>query len=337
MREYYDGKEHYLIYGAETAYQTGSVVTTNTVGKLDGVNISMNNNLIPAQGVGEGANATAMNYGNFEVTGSLSIKPTQFHYLQFGSGTITGSGSTANPYQLLEGDNIGYSGTSIRTATFEIGAKGQSNHQAMTIQGVSFNSWTLSGNQGEELTSSVDFITSGSVTRSTTLNTVTGDGRSTFVFSSGSVSWNNEELSCSNFSVTSNHPSNYPREVFSRFGKQPTKGVRRYNWTLTVNKHYDDASGVISGNELLTEFFGATNTPKTDGTPTGRDLLITIQDGTSSGDKVAIIQLENSFINDWAENPTLEGGVVSITVNGNSLAGKTTNGEKVPLQWYDRT
>jgi len=335
-RSYFDGHDHYVIYGVETAYGSGAVSATNRVSKLQDVSFTFSNNIQLSQGVGEGADATSSTYGNFDVTGSMNIKPTELHFLQFGSGTVTGTGTTADPYKIIDGNNIGYSGTFVRTALFEIGATSTSNNQAYNLSGCSVNSWTLSGNQGEELNASLDF-TSGSMNRSTSVTGYTGDSRSTYTFTSGSIGWAGEFLDCTNFSITNNFPNNYPREVMNRFGKQPTKGVRRYNWTLTVNKHYDDASGQMSGVELLDEFFGSSNVPKTDGLPTGKDLLVHIRDGTSSGDKQINLQLANSYINDWAESPSLEAGVTTITVNGVSLSSQTESGNKVCLKWWDET
>jgi hypothetical protein len=335
-REYRDGKDHYLLYGVESTYGTGTPSTSNRFSKLQDVNLTINNNMQISQGVGEGANATSSTYGNFDVTGSITVKPTEFAFLQFGSGSLTGAGSTADPYKLIEGDNIGYSGTFIRTATLELGAKSISNNVVYHITGSSFNNWTISGTQGEELQATVDF-TGEKVKTNTSLKTYVKDDRSTFNFTSGSVGWNSESLSCTAFSVSQDHPSNYPREVFSRFGKQPTKSVRRYRWTLTMNKHYDNGASIISADELLNELFGGTGVPVDSGLPTGRNLIITVQDGTASSNKVLVLQFENSYINDWAENPSLEGGVVSVTVNGFSLAGLTDSGNNVAVKWFDRT
>ncbi len=125
--------------------------------------------------------------------------------------------------------------------------------------------------------------------------------------------------------------------MFDRFVKQPTKGVRRYTWTLTLNKHFDDTANKISATELIDEFFGGSNTPDSSGSVTARDLYIHTTEGNATGDRDVKIFLENSSINDWAENPTLEGGVVSVTVNGVSLAAKTDSGDNVPVIWFSKT
>lgn len=335
-KEFYDGKDTYIIWGQESSYGVGSVSNTQRVSKLQDVSLTMNNNFLISQGVGEGANATSANLGNFDVTGSLNTKPTEFHFLTFGSGSVSGAGSTADPYKIISADNVGYSGTFQRTGVFELGSKAQSNHSTQTMGGVTFNTWTVAGNQGEELTLSADF-TAGSVASSTSLSSVSGDGRQTFTFTSGSVGWSGDVVNCTAFSLTSNWASNYPREVFDRFGKQPTKGVRRYNWTLTLNKQFDNTAGFLDSQELLDEFFGASNGPASSGTVSGRELSIHVRDGTPSGSKNLLLQFENSYFNDVAQNPSLEGGLVSVTVNGFSLAGKTESGDNVAIKWWDES
>lgn len=330
-REYYEGRSHYAIYNEESSYGSGAVDSTKKIEKLQNISYTFNNNLLISQGVGEGANATSVNYGNLDVSGSITVKPNELHFLNFGSGSVSGVGSATDPYKLIESDNVGYSGTYARTGVIEIGAKGIDNDKTYTLTGVSYNNWNISGNQGEELQVTADF-TAGSVAAGTSLTGYSAGTVSTMVFNSGSVGWNNETLDCTAFSVSQAYTSNYPREVFNRFGKQPTKGVRRYNWTLTLNKHFDDSTGVVSATELINDFFGETNSPATSGTVPARDLIVDI----STGNKVVNVQLENSTIGDWAENPSLEGGVVSVTVNGISLAGKTSSGDNVALRWYEK-
>lgn len=334
MRTYFDGKSHYGIFGIETAYGSGEVSATNRISKLQNISYTFNNNLILSQGVGEGADATSVNYGNFDVSGNLSTEPTEFSILQFCSGTIDGVGTSADPYRIICGDKIGYSGTFIRTGVVEIGAKGISNHQTYTLTGFSLNNWTLSGEQGGILKLASGF-TSGSVTRGTSLTSVSSDDLRTFAFVSGSFGWDNKYLDCTNFNIKETFTSAYPKEVFTRFGKQPNKETRRYTWTITVNKHYDDSVDRISSTELLSDFFGGINTPATSGTvPSGKDMSVHIREGTTTGLREAVIQLQDSHITDWAENPSIEGGTVSITVNGISLSAKEESGNKTPIKWW---
>jgi len=329
-KEYFDGRSHYAIFGTEDqSYGTGTPLLANKIEKVQDISYTFNNNIILSQSVGGGADATSTNYGNFDVTGSFTVKPTDFQFMNFSSGSVDGAGTAGDPYQIVDGDNVGTSGTMVRSATFEIGGKATNQSKTYVLNGVVYNSWTMSGNQGEELQTSVDFI-GQTVKVGTTSRSFTAGTQKTMVFLSGSVGWNDEELACTAFSFSGDWPTNSPREVFNRLVKQPTKGVRRHRWTLTLNKHYDDASGVISATELMDEFFGATNHPASSGTPLERDLYVTV----NTGSKVVKYQLEDSVLGDWAENPSLEGGVVSVTVNGTSLSGKSETNGKISLKWW---
>jgi len=334
-REYYNGRDNYLIYGVETAYATGGTPAVgNKIGRIQSVTLNMNNNLIRSQGIGEGINATNVSLGQFEVSGNINTKPTDFTFLQYGVGYVGGAGTTASPYLLTENGTFGYTSTTLYTTKLELGQKGVSNHQTKTVDGVVISDWTLSGNQGEELVLDINFL-GKTVSRDVSLETYTAPSTRTFVFNSGSVIWGSSDvISCSSFNVRCNLNPNYPREVGSRFPKQPSMGVRRYDWTLTINAHFDDSSNVMSGNELMKEFFFDSTsdpiTPKSTGVITGSNLLINVDEGTASGEQRLIVQLANSFINDWAENPTLEGGEVQITINGFSLSGVSNQ----PIKWW---
>jgi hypothetical protein len=336
-REYYNGRDNYLIYAEETAYATGGTpAISENMGRVQSVSLSMNQNLIRTQGLGDGINAQTVSLGVFDVTGSFSTIPIDFQFLQYGVGyDLTGqTGAEASHYQLNEDGTFGYSSTTNKTIKLELGSKGTSNNEEKTITGVVYNSWTISGEMGTELKCEVAF-TGKTVTRGTTIETYTAPSGRPYVFNSGSFKWGaTNVLDLTNFSVTCALNPVYPREIGDRFNKLPVLGVRRYDWSLTFNYYKDDTASTIDPTEFLTTFFQDTNTPLTTGSITGSDMFILVSAGAVSGDKQVQIQLENSFINDWAENPTLDGGVVSISVNGFSLAGDTVSGAKVPIEWW---
>ena len=338
-REYYDGREYYLIYAEETAYATGGTpAISENMGRLQSVTLNMNQNLLRTQGIGDGINAQTVSLGVFDVSGSFSTIPIDFQFLQYGVGyDLTGqTGAEASHYKLIENGTYGYSGTTNKTIKLELGSKGTSNNQEKTINGVVFNSWTLSGEIGSELKCDVDF-TGRTVTRGTTIETYTAPSGRPYIFNSGSVKWGTTDvLSIIDFSVSCALNPTYPREIGDRFNKLPVMGMRRYDWTFTINHYFDDTASIMSATEFLTEFFKSTNTPLSTGSISGTDLFILISAGAVSGDKQVQIQLEGSFINDWVENPTLEGGPASITVNGFSLAGDDDGASaKVPIEWWD--
>ena len=334
-REYYSGRDCYLIYAEETSFATGGTpAITEHFGRVQSVTLDMNNNIIQTQGLGDGINAQSASLGVFDVSGSISTVPIGFMFLQYGVGYDTGAGTVGSNYKLVESGSYGYTTTTNKTIKLELGSKGTTNNQEKTINGVVFNSWTLAGAMGEELKCDVSF-TGKSVTRGTTIETYTAPSGRPFVFNNGSVVWGaSDVLSLTNFSITCELNPIYPREIGDRFNKLPVLGVRRYNWTFTLNYYFDDTASIMSATELLSEFFFDTNSPVASGVITGKNLVITISEGSDSDDQNVVIQLENSYLNDWSENPTLEDGAVSITVNGVSLAGLTDSTTKVPLRWW---
>jgi len=339
-REYYDGKDSYLIYAAETSYgaNSGSApAVTSNFGRIQNVTLNMNQQLLRSKGTGDGKNQSSVTLGNFTIGGTVSTKPDDFTFLRFAGNRRTGTlGDTGDPFYLEEVSNIGYPEAEDLgvTAEFELGNKGQSVDQTKLIQGVVINKWTLSGEQGAELMCDFDF-TGKTVTRATSLETWVPLTTQTFTFNSGSLVWGaSDTLDIVNFSLTCECNPVFPRESFDRFVKQPTLGTRLYNWSMTLNMHYDDTAGKRSVTELLDDFFDATNSPQTSGIVTANALTMTINQGAANGDKVLVIQLENSHINDWSESDANEGGQVQVTINGFSLAGLTRSSEKEPLSWW---
>jgi len=331
-REYYNGKDTYLIYAEDTAWDTaGTPSVSNTFGRVQSISLNMNNNLIRTQGCGEGANATNTALGNFDVNGSFTTKPIDFDFLQYGVGDVTGAGTDGSPYILTEQDNIGYGAGLTPSITLEIGNKGISNNQTKVVNGVIYNSWTLTGTQGQELTCTVNWV-GQDIVRGTTIETYSAPSGRTYVFNSGSLIWGSgsDDLSVTDFSITCSKNTVNPREINSRFIKQGVFGVRRYDWTFTLNYYYDSTTNIKSATELLDEFFQKANEPESEGAITGDDIVLTISEGSAVGDKVAILKFEDSFINDWAENPSVEGGVISISINGFSQAGESN----VPISWH---
>lgn len=334
-RETFDSNSQYLIYGEESSYATGATPSVgNHLGRVTAFNSRSVNNVISSRGVGEGPNRTSINLGNFAQTGTITCKPIDLTFLQYGVGYRDGLGTDASPYLIKEANKYGYTSTDNKTITLELGGQAATDTQVNTFPGTVFDSWTLNGREGAELEANVSF-TAKSMARATSIETYTAPTGRTYVFNSGSVQWNSEELSLTQFSVTCNSAHIPVRELFSdRLMKQPQRGARTYNFTLTMNMNFDDTASTISSVELLDEFFQASNSPLDAGAPTTRDMVITISEGSASGDKVAIIQLEECIINDWSKAVSTDGGPVQITCTGTATAGKDESGDKVPLKFY---
>jgi len=332
--EFYKGFDTYVIYGEETSYGAGaSPAAGNKIGKVTNVSLNMNNNMIRSQSMGDGRNATSSVAGPFDVSGTLDFDVDDFTFMQYAIGTIQGSGTAADPYELVELDNIGYDATNIPTIALEFGSEGDATDDVTTVSGVVLSGLTLTANAGETLKGSCDWI--GKVpTASTSLESYTPSTNAPFVFQQGTVDISGDSFQCTSFSWTlSNNIQTY-RNLGDRFIAQPTTGLRRYDFSITFRFKYDDTGGVMSGTELRDIFFGASNTPTTGGALTAKNVSLDISEGAASGDRVVAIDLEDCFINDWTQPMPLEGGVFEITVNGYGHKGLTDSGDLVPIRWY---
>lgn len=333
-RSYFDGRDVFIAYGEETDYGSGGTPNgSNTFSKFQGMSLEMSNNKQIDQDAGTGANGSFTRLGNFDCSGSIESKPVDFTFLQYAIGERQGDGSTGSGdyYDLVERDFIGYGSNLTPSLALSVVHKSGSSDQDFNILGTVFTGFTLNGSIGSPLTCTLPFV-GRTVTRDTSAVTYSPPSARPFVINNGSSTWNSEVIEITQFSVSCTYVVNSPREVFDRFVKQPTRGVRRYTWTLNMNFYIDDGS-YLDATEFLSEFFGSTNSPVNAGPVTGQDLVITVNEGTSTGDQEVIIQLAESQINTWSQNPTLEGGVINVTVSGTSLQGVTESSVNVPIKW----
>ena len=334
--EYYKGFDSYVVYDEETGYGTGATPAAgNRVGRVTGVSINMTNNFFKTQGMGEGRNATGAFTGPFDVTGTIDWDVDDFTFMQYAIGTRSGAGAVANPYQLDEADNIGYDAANIPTIALEFGSEGDSNDFEVTVDGVVINNLTISATQGETLKANCDWI-GRNVNSSASIITYTAPTTKVFVFQQGDVIVGSDSFHCTAFSLTiANNIQTY-RNLGSRLLQQPTTGMRRYDFSITFRKKFDDTGSVLSGTEALGLFFdGATGTtPTTSGTSTAKAVSLDITEGASSGDRVVNIDLENCYFQSWSEPIALDGGVIEVTVAGFGLAGLTDGADKVPIRYY---
>jgi hypothetical protein len=332
--EFYQGTDSYVVYGEETSYGSGATPAAgNRVGKVQSITLNMTNNFFRTQGMGEGRNATGAVTGPFDVTGSIEWDVDDFTFMQYAIGTLSGTGTDLDPYEIQELDNIGYDATNIPSLELEIGSEGDSNDKETTVNGVVINTLTITGTQGDKLKASCDFI-GRSVTSSTSIITYTTPTTKVFVFQQGAVTIGADTFHCMSFALTVSNNAQTYRNLGSRFIQQPVFGVRRYDFTITFKYKYDDTGGILSGTELLDYFYGSANTPTNSGTMTAYAVSLDITEGAASGDRVVNIDLENCYFESWSQPMPLDGGVIEITVNGFGLAGLTDGANKVPIRWY---
>lgn len=341
-KSFYKGLDSYAVFAEETAFGTPATPTgSDYIDKVTSFTATFANNVQRIQGIGDGRNATDAVNGIMDVTGSVNwllTDPDFFQYL-FG-GEVSGSGTAADPYECQEVDEIGYSSGQVPTLTIEVGSNGGANDDVMTYDGVAFNSCTINANVGEVINCTADWQ-GRTGTSSTTLLTYSGPANRPFTFIDGGVTLNGDTLGeVTNFSLTCNNNLQVFRQLGQRLISQPVAGVRRYEFSVTMKLHYDDAASTISGLEARGLVFdGSTTatTPTTGAQNTAFTMSLDLVEGASSGDRVVNFDFEDCYFESISTPIALgdEGaGVVEITLNGYALSGLTDGAAKVPLRWW---
>jgi len=307
------------------------------VGLIQNFTLNMANNSVRTQGLGEGRNATNVVLGGFDVNGSIDFQVNDFTFMKYAIGEIQGAGSAADPYEIVELENIGYAGaTEIPTLAFEIGSEGGSNDYTRTVTGITLNTLTINANQGEVLNATVDWI-GKTVSTGTSLTTYTPGAEKPFVFQEGSVTVNGDALfACTSFTFSLNNNVQTFRALGDRDLQQPVTGLRTYDLTMVIRMNYNDAGSTMSGIELRELFFGSigASSPDTGGQADQVPISLDISEGASTGDRVVNIDLENCYIDTDSEPIALDGGVIEYTVNVIAQSGLTDSTDKVPIRFY---
>lgn len=333
--DYYKGFDSYVLYGEETSFGAGATPAAgNRIGKVTSFNINMTNNMLKTQGMGEGRNVTGSFTGAFDVTGSMDWEVDDFTFMQYAVGVLAGAGLVADPWQLNEADNIGYSATTIPTLTLEFGSEGNTVDHEVSVFGAVINNLTLTATQGETLKASCDFI-GQTVASTATILTYTTPTTEVFVFQQGGVVIGaSDTFDCTSFTLTiANNIQTY-RNLGSRLIQQPVTGLRKYDFTITFKMKDDTTAGTLSGTELQDFFWGAVGAPATAATIASKAVSLDISEGAAATDRVVNIDLQDCYFESWSQPVALDGGVIEVTVTGYGHAGLLDGAVNVPLRWY---
>jgi len=335
---YYRGIGTYVIYGEETGYGTGGVPAgTNKLGKIRSVSVAVNNNQFLVQGLGDGANATDALFGALDVTGSVEFQVSTFDFIRYVVGVRTGAGTSGDKYKILEKDIIGYGASMTPSLALEIGAEGAGGagvDDVWHLKGVVFNTATLSFKVGEIVTATVDFTASW-FTIGTTLASVTPDTASPFVFTNldaqrDTTAW----FGVQEFGLTiAANPFLY-RDLSAgeRAIKQPARGIRRYEWTMTIKKVADDTEKDYT--DARADLMSGATSPTTTAVPTKTVLKIVGDQGFGSGARHFTLQLANSTFTNMDEKIEVEEGLTEASFKGTALNAVVDGSDKVLLTYY---
>jgi len=335
---YYRGIGTYVIYGEETSYGAGGTPSgTNKLGKVRSVSISVNNNQFLVQGLGDGANATDALFGALDVTGSVEFQVSTFDFLRYAVGIRDGAGTVGSPYRIVEKDCIGYGATLTPSLALEIGATGcggAGGNDVWKLTGVVFNTATLNFKVGDIVTATVDF-TARWFEIGTTLTSVTPDLASPFVFTNldaqrASTSW----FGVQEFSLTIAANPFIFRDLSAgeRAIKQPARGIRRYEWNMTIKKIDDAVEDDYK--DARADLMSDATQPTTTAVPNFSTLKMVGDQGFGPGAKHFTLQLENSTFTNVDEKIEVEDGLTEAGFKGTALSALTAGADKVLVTYY---
>jgi len=334
VQNVFNGLRTSVIYAEETAFGTPASPTgSDYLDIVTNFSSSITNNSIRIHGIGEGRDATNAVNGVLDISGSLEWNLTDPAFLQYCvGGTVSGAGTTADPYEIAESNVIGYGASDFPTLTFEVNSEGGTNDDSVKYDGVTINTWTLTATQGEVVTVSGDWI-GRSATSSTSVQAYTRPTNRPFTFVDGAVNVGTDEAKVVSFTLTGENNVFTYRTLGSRLINQPVAGVRRYNFTIAMKMDFNDAAGILSGIEARNLTYGGTaaadvarNTPF--------PVSLILQEGTASGDRTVQFDLENCWFESFEQPTEVEDGVIEVTINGFGLAGLTDVVSKVPVRYW---
>jgi len=325
-QEYYEGINTYVIFAEDSAWGTAGTPTgSDYIDKVTSFSASLTNNMARIQGIGDGRNATSGVNGVLDCNGSVEFQLTDPDFLQYCViGILSGAGTVGDPYLITESNDIGYGAGQVNTLTFELGSKSGSNNDVMTYDGITINNFTLNVNQGDVVNCTAEWI-GRTGTSSTSAETYVGPTNRPFTFVDASLEIGSDVAGkVTSFSLSvANNIQTY-RSIGSRLIQMPVAGIRRYDFSITIRKHYDNTASVLSGLEARSLVFDGTTsgtTPADAGANTASAMTVKLIEGSGTGDRVVHFQLANAYFESYSEPVTVEEGVIEITISGFALSG----------------
>ena len=341
----YTAVDTYVVYKEDTAWGTAGTPTgTDYVDRVSGVTCTVKNNRQRFNSLGS-VNANIATNGAVEISGSISAQltnPDFFQYLVNGV-KVANAATEADPSDINEVDNVGYSATTCPSITLEFGTDGGTVDDRIKIDGVIFTNWRLSAKVGEAVVWSADFR-GRNINRSASGALVyTGPTEEPFTFADGNLTVGSDTVvRVDSFELTGANNTAFYYALGSRLLQQPTMGTRRYDFTITIVHSDDTTSNKLSGTEIRELLFGAASstTPETGGTPTEfGDIKLTLTEGAATGDETIIFQLEGCYLEEISEPIEMSdtGGPIMFSISGFALAALTNSTNNTLVEYYTHT
>lgn len=329
-------------YDLETAYGTGAGAAAE-LGKVQSYSSNWVDNVNRMYGLGEGRNETSTTYGNVDVTANIEWLPlanfsagrsVSVDFLKFMSGGITGTGTTADPYDIVESDDYGYTAASdILTFQLEVAMEGveviagTATDDTTLFTGSIMPTATVSCAQGGLLTARADITSQDVSCDAADVSAHTAEVGNPMAFQQGTVSFDATPTALvhvTNFSITgANNPIIY-RELGSRLIQTPLTGQRKWDWNVTT---------VMSSTQMAAmrnDFLGDASTPFTfntavaDSATTGSfELLASFSEGATTNDLNMKFLLDDCYITNMSPSSSVGGGLVEVNFTGGAKSAKT--------------
>ena len=331
----------------ETAFASGGVeADAVSIGQVTNFSSTRTDAVQRMLGIGEGRNETHYSYGNVDISGTMDWNVLSQMNSTIGSlslfkyaiGKSQGSGTTADPYEIVELDEIGYSASNIYTFAIWAQNEGGATDDVDLFEGCTIKSFSLNATQGDLLKASMDWV-GKKVTSSTSISTAySAPTDNIWTFTQGNLKWGATPSSISlvtSFSLTySNNLMTY-RAIGDRFIQQPEMGKRTYDFTITCKMTDTIAT------TLRDDLYGQANSFVAGSDPSeltaNDELWLEFEEGDSSGDKRMRVELDQCALTTMSKPISVGSGLVEVTFTGFAKSGKADGGDTVFMRYWTET
>jgi len=338
----YPDREVQIWYDLETVYGTGAGAMAE-LGKVTSFNSNFSDEVQRLHGLGEGRNETSVILGNVNVTANIEWQPLanfasarspSIDFMKFAVGGIIGAGSTADPYDIVESENYGYTGASdIPTFQLEIAKEGIGvvagtpvDDTVRFIGGI-MPSLTVSAAVGGLLTARSDIRGQSISCDASDVEVFTTETGNPMTYQQGSWAFDATPTTVNhvqNFSITTaNNPLIY-RSLGSRLIRTPITGQRKWDWNTTMMMSSAQASGMRNDflKDAATPF--VFDTGISDAAITAdMEILGKFSEGATTNDLNVQFLLDDAYIMSMSESVSVGGGLVQATFTGGAKSAKT--------------
>lgn len=305
------------LYGLESTYGT-AVTASTSIGRLQSVNVTVNNAPIKLRGLGSGPNVKDSLFGPLDVRFSWEQELHDADIFKLAVGPKTGAGTSGSPYVMTEASAV--STTQLPFFTFE-GSSNDTTDEGVILEGCVIESFQCTFAMNATARVSFNGVAE-SMSNVSSSQTYTEATTKPFVFHQITVKWGATPTALGRVvsgQVGMNNNLVVYRGLGSRFIVQPELGLRDYTFTLTVYM------SETSYETLRTSFYGGTSTPNTGvasaAFPTTDKLHILASEGSSTGNRNIQFQLDEAVIDSMSQPAAVGSGLVQVTFNGHAHKG----------------